>query len=463
MKISSHTIIVNDYPQPGEYLLYSTRTQAMVKIDQDLRAALDRLHPAINEFEPQHRSSLEHLHRLGMLVRDEQEEQEKLRGHLNQLKYDYNKSIFAVTILTTYGCNFKCTYCFEESSRTTVKLDFATQEKVIEWLKRRMERLGYQKLHLNYYGGEPLLNPKAIEHISGVMKAWCESKGLGFAMSLQTNGYLLTPELVDNFKKLNLASVRISLDGVKEDHDRFRPLRGGGGTFERIVQNIADCVDKIPIGISTGFEHGDVDPIERLLNYFEERGILKKLGNFIFSPIHPTLGPAGQAEAIRGSECSCNTDNGLFAKAVRRINQLLDEKGIQNPKSGMSTSTCPLTRENGGVTIDQEGRLFKCNSLLGHPELSVGDVFHDEFNEKGAEFRDLDVWKQCPVDCTYLPMCSGGCRLMSFVGGYKNFKVASCKKPYLNQMAPEFIKRDYEKLMAQRKPNPPEELIHAKT
>jgi len=461
MKISNHTIIVNDYPRLGEYLLYSTRTQALVKIDQALRDAIDRLRPLIHEFEPEHRLNLEKLYRMGILVRDEQEEQEKLRTHLNQLKFDYNKAAFTVTILTTYACNFKCTYCFEESSRTTVKLNFVTQEKVIEWLKRRMERFGYKKLHINYYGGEPLLNPKAIEHISGVMKSWCENNGLAFAMSIQTNGYLLTPELVDTFKKVNLTGVRISVDGVKEDHDRFRPLRGGGGTFDRIVENIANCADKIPIYISMGFEHGDVGPIERLLNYFQERGILHKVGNFIFSPIHPTLGPAGHAEAIRGSECMCNADDKIFAQAVRKINELLDQKGVKNPKSGMSTATCPLTRENGGVTIDQEGRLFKCNSLLGHPELSVGDVFHDEFNAKGAEFRDLDVWKQCPVDCTYLPMCSGGCRLMSFVGGNKNFKVPSCKKPYLNQMAPEFIKRDYDKMVAQRRPNPSKETAHA--
>ncbi|MCK5013842.1 MAG: SPASM domain-containing protein, partial [Candidatus Omnitrophica bacterium] len=102
------------------------------------------------------------------------------------------------------------------------------------------------------------------------------------------------------------------------------------------------------------------------------------------------------------------------------------------------------------VTIDQQGRFYRCNSLLGHPEFAIGDARHDEFNETQKEFRDLDVWKQCPVDCAYLPMCSGGCRLMSFVGGNKNFKVVSCKKDYLNEMAPEFIKRDYDRMLAQK-------------
>jgi len=130
----------------------------------------------------------------------------------------------------------------------------------------------------------------------------------------------------------------------------------------------------------------------------------------------------------------------------------MKRKGLPN-KSGLATATCPLIKEHGAATIDQQGKLYRCNSLLGHPEFAVGDVFHDEYNETHKEFRDLDVWKQCPTDCTYLPMCSGGCRLMSFVGGNKNFKVASCKKPYLNERASDFIKRDYDRMMAVKHEN----------
>ena len=450
MKLSSHTIIVEDYPVIGEHLVYSTRTQALVKINQELREVLGRLTPRIPLEEPRYRSDLENLHRMGIIVTDEQEEREKLKSFLQQLKFSYDRSKFVATILTTYGCNLKCVYCFEESTRTTEKLDFATGEQILVWLKRRVEHLGYSGVLLNYYGGEPLLNPGAIEHISGDMKQWCESKGLDFAMTMQTNGYLMTPALVDRLKKLNLIRVRISVDGAKDNHDRNRPLRGGGGTFERITENIRQCVDKVKIGISVGVEGDKTEPLEELLRCFTEWGILHKMGEFVASPIHPTLGPTGHPEAIRGSECMCNHEDKTLASSIRKINSLMKKNGLPY-KSGMSTNACTLIRENSGVTIDQKGRIYRCQSLLGHPEFALGDVWHDEFNDTQREFRDLDVWKQCPVDCTYLPMCSGGCRLMSFVGGNKNFKVASCKKPYLNEMASEFIKRDYERLMAEKR------------
>lgn len=451
MKLSTHTIIVDDYPVKGEHLVYNTRTQALIKIDQPLKNLLDSLDKR-NVFldEGPVQEDLASLHRMGIIVESEQEDMAKLRQHLNQIKYSYDKSCYLVTILTTYGCNFKCTYCFEESSRTNVKLDFKTQNDVMDWIKRKVERLGHQGLYINYYGGEPLLNPDAIVHISKEMQEWCKQRGMEFSFGMQTNGYLMTPKRISQFKEYGLVRARISLDGVKEDHDRFRPLRGGGGTFDRIIKNIQDCVDLLEIGISVGYDQGNVEPVEKLLDYFDRIGLLDKLrGQFIFSPIIPTLGPKDNPQAIQGSECMCNYEDDKLTSTNKKINDLMKAKKLPT-RSGMSTHTCPLVREHSGVTIDQEGRLYRCNSLLGHPEFAIGDIYHDEFNEKQKEFRDLDVWKQCPADCTYMPMCSGGCRLMSFVGGHKNFKVPSCKKPYLNKMAPEFIKREYQKMVSQR-------------
>lgn len=451
MRLSNHTIIVSDYPAAGDYLLYSTRTQALVRIGPPLRRVLDKLDDTADEECRRHRADIDRLRRMGLLVADEQEEQEKLRDHLRQIKYTADEACLTVTVLTTYGCNLKCTYCFEESTRTTVKLDTLNQQKIIRWLKHKIREFGYRNLYINYYGGEPLLNQPAMEQISGEMKRWCAAAGVGFRMAVQTNGYLLTPEVVGKFKKLNLTSVRVSLDGVGADHDRTRPLRGGGGTFERIMTNIVACVDLVTIGISIGYQKGNIEPLRKLIDHFEEAGVLHKLGRIIPSPITPTLGPTGQPEAVRGSECMCNSQDAVLAEANRQINELFRAKGIPTARSGLSINVCPLTRENGGVTIDQEGRIYKCNSLLGHPEFAVGHVDDVRFNTAGDAFRDLDVWRQCPVDCTFLPMCSGGCRLMSFVAGDRTFRTASCKKPYLERMAPEYIKQDYDRMTARQK------------
>lgn len=443
MKFSSHTILVNDYPAPGECLAFNTRTQALVKINRELKETVDHDGaPSYFSRRVRYSEDLSRLHEMGVIAADEGEDRRNLESFFRRLKTGVKKSNFPVTVLTTYACNFKCVYCFQESSRVNARMDAATAGRVMRWIKKRLERFGYEQLYVVFYGGEPLVNKPVLEKIAGHMKGWCERRGIRFKFMLQTNGYLMTPECIDRYLKLGLDQVRISVDGVGEEHDRNRPLRNGGGTFDRIMDNIAACADKVTIGISTSYDRGDVGKIERLLDYFDERELLHKLGRFIFSPVHAALGPAGCPEQILGADCMGNYEDENLLAAARAIRGMMERRGLP-VSGGMSIAACPLTRENAGVTIDQDGRIYKCNSMLGHPEFSVGDVRDDEYNEKDGEFVHLDVWRRCPRDCPYLPMCGGGCRLSSFLK-HRNFTAPACHKAYLDKMAPEFIKQEYE-------------------
>jgi uncharacterized protein len=443
MQFSFHTISVPDYPAPGEFLLYNTRSQAMVKVNAELKGLLDTFdHPQNIHLRSKYTREIAQLHTMGILVKNEDEDFTRLKAHMTQIKYKVYDKRFFVTILPTFACNFKCVYCFEESSRVNEKMTIETADQTMDWVKSKVTSLGYRSVYLNFYGGEPLLNQPIIVYIATNMKAWCEQRGLSFKFMMQTNGYLMTPELVDRYIGYGLDHVRISVDGVAEDHDKHRPLRGGGSTFEVIMKNIVASCEKIPIGISVSFDKGNVAHIERLLKYCADKGIIHKLGRFIFSPIHATLGPKGETEKIQNSHCMCNYEDEALVQANRRIRELMISHGLEI-HTGMSTSICPVTRDESGVTVDQQGRLFKCNSMLGHPELSTGHVKDSTYNEQHKTFINLDIYNQCPQDCTYMPMCSGGCRLSSFLKNH-NFRTPTCHKPFLNRMAPEIIKQDYQ-------------------
>jgi uncharacterized protein len=443
MQYSFHTIIIPDYPQPGEYLLYNTRSQALVKISRELKDLIDHFsHPDYFQSRFQFAEDILKLHSMGILVENEAQDLARLKAHMDQIKNGINDKFYMVTILTTFACNFKCVYCFEESSRVNEKMTPQTAEQSMDWIKSKIIKFGYRNLYLNFYGGEPLLNKPILEYIATSMKLWCEQKGIDFKFMMQTNGYLMTPELVDRYLDLGLKQARISVDGVGEDHDKHRPLRGGGSTFEVIMNNIMASCDKLPIGISVSFDKGDISHIERLFAYCAQKGIINKLGRFIFSPIHATLGPSGQTEKIKNAHCACNYEDNAMVENNRRIRELMKNYGLEM-KNGMSTFICPVTRNESGLTIDQQGRIFKCNSMLGHPELSTGHVKDNDYNQQHQTFIHLDVYNQCPQDCTFMPMCSGGCRLSSFLKN-QNFRTPACHKPYLNKMAPEIIKQEYQ-------------------
>ncbi len=111
---------------------------------------------------------------------------------------------------------------------------------------------------------------------------------------------------------------------------------------------------------------------------------------------------------------------------------------------GLAINACPLIMEDGGITIDPSGIIYKCNSLLGYPEFSIGNVAEEALNENFKKFFDINAWEACPKECPYIPMCQGGCRFFSFLEN-KDFKSLSCKKEYFDRIVPELIKLEYDK------------------
>ena len=56
----------------------------------------------------------------------------------------------------------------------------------------------------------------------------------GIITCIITNGFRLTPEMIDALKNLNIESVAVSLDGVEEVHDPFRQK----GSYRRALEAI---------------------------------------------------------------------------------------------------------------------------------------------------------------------------------------------------------------------------------
>lgn len=443
MKLSDYTFCVSDHPHSGEHLLFNTRTQAMVKINKELREVIeDYYDPQKFILKEKYCDELIKLYEMGIIVENEEQDRQKIESFFHQLKTTVKKSCLQVTILTTDACNFNCVYCFEKDAQENVNMEISTCDLTMNWIEKQIEKFGYEELSVTFYGGEPLVNKSSLEYMASNLNDRCNARGVGFKFMLQTNGYLMTPDIIDKYLKLGLYKALISVDGVGSIHDKNRPLRSGGGTFDTVIKNVSDCVAKVKIGISTSYEKDDIGHIEDMLNYFDEIGILHKIKDFIFAPIHPSLGPKDNPESFRQMSCMCNYDDDVIISANEKVRELMERKGLL-AKGMLAMAACSLTRENAGVTIDQRGRIFKCNSMLGYPEFAVGDVREDTFNEKHREFLGLDAWRKCPQDCTYLPMCSGGCRFMSFLEN-KNFTMPVCKKKYLDKVTPEYIRREYD-------------------
>ncbi len=176
----------------------------------------------------------------------------------------------------TAGCNLACQHCwlapaYQPNGTTGGHLDF-------ELFKLSLEEgipLGLQSVKLT--GGEPLLHPDFLRMVDLV-------KEKNLAMTIETNGTLLTPEIADHLKtNSTLHHISVSIDGAtKETHD---PFRGVKGSFDKAVNAVKLLAERgFRPQVIMSLHSKNVDEIEDLVHLAEEWGA----GSVKFNLIQPS-------------------------------------------------------------------------------------------------------------------------------------------------------------------------------
>ena len=149
---------------------------------------------------------------------------------------DYNHKLNMIMLNTTDQCNFRCRMCFCHWDAPKMTKEIA--DKAIELaLPRKDPKV--EKLTINFFGGEPLLNYDLIQYVIEKWKDKCR-------FSITTNGSLLTEEIL-NYLKDNNVGFLLSIDGDKETQDYNRPLANGKGSFELVEPKINMILERYPV------------------------------------------------------------------------------------------------------------------------------------------------------------------------------------------------------------------------
>jgi radical SAM protein with 4Fe4S-binding SPASM domain len=115
-----------------------------------------------------------------------------------------------------------------------------------------------------FSGGEPMMRKDLFE-----LARFAGEKGLRVALS--TNGTLISDRAARELQDIGFAEVGISLDGIKENNDRFR---GQEGAFESALKGIRTCVAlglRVSLRLTiTRFNYQEIPAIFQLV---EDEGI----------------------------------------------------------------------------------------------------------------------------------------------------------------------------------------------
>jgi uncharacterized protein len=410
-------------PRSGrdEVFLLNTLTDAQALVSRELHAACfdpQPVAPAGPDRPDELDDARETLAGLGFLVPSASDDDQALAAHFASVQAISDE--VRVTVLTTMRCNFSCGYCVQgDHDGSAAHMTLETADRVGAWVASRLDEVRPERLVVTFFGGEPLLNLPALERVAAHAHAAATARGVEPVLSIVTNGLLLTRALVSRLVPLGLRSVKVTLDGDQESHDRLRPLRGGQGTFETIVGNLRDIAGLCAISIGGNIDAGAADRCQALLDQLAAEPFAPSLANVSFKPVIRRSGGAPRVIPLIDAEdgrrtCSeprptpCDSC-GFADDRWAWLREETRRRGLPAP-DGVHMGPCEIHRRHAH-TIGPDGRLFACPGYGGSDEHAVGHVDRPPSGEERAMAarRDrLAAWRSCG-DCAFVPVCAGGC------------------------------------------------------
>lgn len=284
-----------------------------------------------------------------------------------------------------------------------------TIDNLIKWIRSVMPNKA--KLHIAWFGGEPLLEKKTIFEITKKINVLSKELKFQYSSSLTTNGYLLTKDFIDNIEKLSIKQIQITFDGNREFHNKYRFLINGQGSFDNLIENITQLISKKPdvcsIIIRVNCTDENYESLIELLNSFPEN--IRSQINIFFRWVYPSKikGFKDFSSRKKGEEPYINISK-LYREA-QRLGWI-----VKTRNSKIKYNFCEVDFLNH-FYINPSGDLFFCSHRTESKD-SIGSLNSSvviNYNNKNF----ISKWySQEPFDdnvclsCKLLPHCLGGCR-----------------------------------------------------
>jgi uncharacterized protein len=436
----------------ADVFLMNTFTDAQLIVSRDVADLLDRLDdrtfaPTVDE-----RDAFATLAENGFIVESRDADRRRIERWFDEFRVGSDQ--LRVTVLTTLQCNFACDYCLQgdhgDYNKTAAKMSMETAARTADWVEARLDAIKPRSFALTFFGGEPLLNLPVVYYLAERLWNACQARGVDMFASIITNGLLLTEEIVDRLTPFGLGGVKVTLDGDRDTHNRMRPLRGGQGTFDKILQNVRLVADKVRVSIGGNFDEDSVDSYPALLDFLREQDFADKLAKVAFKPIireqkpappkgFISLTPVGVSGKPLNGTCMTSAGAGVTKSSTCDTCHFLDEKTAflreETLKHGFKTADgvhmgpCEIHKTHAH-TIGPDGSLYACPGFAGNLPESTGhiDGRHDDLRSAAAKrFEKILGWKECN-DCAFIPVCAGGCSAAAHVE-LGDMNKPNCHKP----------------------------------
>lgn len=374
--------------RPEGVLLYHTLTGELLLLSYDEADLLGTLPGSV----PQALAGLVSRRFLVPAEADDMVLADQVRDIARRLKRE-DGSLTEYLVFTTTACNARCFYCFEAG----IKKATMSEKTARAAGKYIAEHCGGKPVRLVWFGGEPLVNVKAIDTISDVLR----QRGVEFSSRMDSNGYLFDEALAQRAKDdWRLDEVQITLDGTEEIYNQRKAfVNPEGSPFQRVLRNIGMLLDAdVPVHVRLNMDDDNEQDLYVLVNELAERFGEKSGFGIALRVIIENKGsqPHIYTEEARNS----------LAEKARAMWAYLDRKGVAVRRSlndGVVLYSC-WSDKTYAATITPDGRLGRCES---HIDRALwGSVFSDKRNEQVlCQWRERRPAKEICRTCELYPRC----------------------------------------------------------
>ncbi|HAP34529.1 MAG TPA: anaerobic sulfatase maturase [Bacteroidetes bacterium] len=331
-------------------------------------------------------------------------------------------------------CNMDCSYCFylEKEKLYPNTNHWVMNEKVLEsYIRQYIRSQKVNEITFAWQGGEPtLLGVGYFKKVVQLQKTYADGKTIN--NTFQTNAVLIDIEWAEFFA-LNKFLVGVSIDGPSEIHDKYRVLKGGQPTFNKVLRGIKILKKHgVDFNTLTCVSKANEDEPLKVYHFLKEIGsgfiqfipIVERLAREVGENDLKLVSPNYHKEAVVTEWSVDSLKYGKFLSAVfdEWVRKDVGKYYVQifdialEAWVGQRPSLCVFSDVCGNaMAMEHNGDLYSCDHYV-YPENKLGSILTDLLQtmvNSGKQIRfGIDKKIMLPQycrNCKYLFACNGEC------------------------------------------------------
>jgi uncharacterized protein len=407
-------------PVEGGSLLYNSNTGAVLRLSgPDATELTEALCSGIVEVSDSllPPGILKQLETGGFIVPPGTDELEIIR---NRFWAARKETPMVITLTTTMDCNLGCYYCYE--SRSKERLGKKHLSDICDLIIQALRTRNRKSLHVDWYGGEPLLNLDFIEQASPEIQRVCEIEKARYSASVISNGTAWPMDVGHFVKRHRIRQVQVSFDGLHDNHKARRRYRkayaadDNSNSFETIATLVDQLLDYTRVDIRLNLDRQNQNDLLPFVDFARDRGWFTRDFPAVIQPAR--LAAYSERSAfMRANELDVREYDEIrnhlrgYVHSEIKVEEAEAPDGFAFPK----TSVCAALAMDS-LVVGADGLHYRCGLQVGEKHRAIGnlpglsnDVGHNKYPDKEWwESFDPTILQNCSR-CSFLPICWGGC------------------------------------------------------